>query len=99
MHSGQATDNPEAHYQLATITLLAIPAPAEPTNPEADALARQAAAALADCAANAAPFEQRDYARRLTQLATGHPLLAPYIADITPILTSTPGDHQGGQPH
>jgi hypothetical protein len=92
MHSGQATDDPEAHYQLTAMTLLAIPA-----DPQAAAeLARQAAAALADCAANAAPYEQRDYTRRLTQLGTDHPPLAPYIAELQHILTSTPGDRPSG---
>jgi hypothetical protein len=99
MHSGQASDDPEAHYQLTVHALLAIPDHVGPGDPQAAGLAAQAAAALADCAANAAPWEQRDYARRLTQLATSHPPLAPLIAALQPILTSPPGDRPGGQPH
>jgi hypothetical protein len=49
LHSGQAADDPEAHFQLATATLLAILDQAAP-------LASEAAAALADCASNAAPY-------------------------------------------
>jgi hypothetical protein len=97
MHSGQASDDPEAQYQLAIAALLAIPAHDDPPARQATvALTREAAAALTDCAANAAPWEQRDYARRLTQLTTDHPPLAPYTASVQHILTSTLDDHQSG---
>ena len=82
LHSGQADDDPDAHFQLATLTLLAILDQAAP-------LAREAAAALADCTANAAPFEQRDFTRCLTQIGAEHPRLAPFTAEFQHILTST----------
>jgi hypothetical protein len=70
MRSALAGDDPEAHFQLAAATLLAIPDESDAdTAEETAAHAREAAAALADCAANAAPYEQRDFARRLNQLA------------------------------
>jgi hypothetical protein len=88
MHSVQADDDPEAHFQLAAVSLLAIP---DQAAPEAAApLAREAAAALADCAANAAPYEQRDFTRRLSQLGTQHPPLTPYITELQHILTGKP---------
>jgi hypothetical protein len=88
MHSGQAADDPEAHFQLAALTLLTIP---DQDAPEAAApLAREAAATLADCAANAAPYEQRDYARRLSQLGTEQPALAPHVAELQRVLTDKP---------
>src|SRR6202011_761844 len=65
LHSGQADDDPEAHFQLATAT-------------------------LPDCAGNAAPYEQRDFTRRLAQLGTQHPQLAPFTAGLQHILTSNP---------
>lgn len=71
-----------------TATLLAIPDQATPQT--AVTLIRDAAAALTDCAANAAPYEQRDYARRLTQLSIEHPALAPYTAELQHILTGEP---------
>ena len=37
---------------------------------------------LADCATNAAPYEQRDFARRLVQLTADHPPLAPYLPEL-----------------
>ena len=88
LHSGHADDDPEAHFQLAAATLLAI---LDQTAP----LAREAAAALADCAANAAPYEQRDFTRRLAQLATQHPQLAPFTAGLQHILTSNPDANPG----
>lgn len=60
--------------QAATVTLLTIPHQA--AREAAVPLAREAAAALADCATNAAPYEQRDFARRLSQLGTENPPLA-----------------------
>lgn len=83
LHSGQADDDPEAHFQLATTTLLAI---LDQTAP----LAREAAAALADCASNSAPYEQREFTRRLAQLGTEQPLLAPLTAGLQHILTGGP---------
>jgi Trypsin-like peptidase domain/Tetratricopeptide repeat len=89
-HSGQADDDPEAHFQLAAATLQAIldqAAPLDQTSP----LAREAAAALADCASNAAPYERREFALRLAQLGTEHVLLAPLTAGLQHILTAEPG--------
>lgn len=91
LRSGQAGDDPEAHFQLATLTLLAILNHADPLAHEAAAaLAREAAAALADCAANAAPCEQRDFTRRLDEIATEHPLLAGFTAEFRHILNGNP---------
>jgi tetratricopeptide (TPR) repeat protein len=91
MHSGQAADDPVAHFQLAAATLLAIENQSGPPAREAaDVLAREAAAALADCAANAAPYEQRDFARRLSQLGTEHPPLTAYTAELEHILIGKP---------
>ena len=47
LHSGQSSDDPDAHFQLATTTLLA-------------GNLREASSALADCADNAAPYERRE---------------------------------------
>ena len=85
MHSGHSDDDPEAHFQLAAVTLLAIPEQAAPE--AAAALARETAAALANCTANAAPYEQRDFARRLSQIGTENSPLTPYIAGLQRILT------------
>jgi hypothetical protein len=83
MHSALVNDDPEAHFQLATLVLLAILTQADPSSSDvAPALAREAAAVLADCAANAAPYEQRDFARRLAQLTADHPPLAPYLPEL-----------------
>jgi tetratricopeptide (TPR) repeat protein len=84
LHSGQADDDPEAHFQLAALTLLTILNQTAP-------LAREATAAIADCAANAAPFEQRDFTRRLAQIGTEQPRLAPFTAELKHILTSNTG--------
>ena len=89
LHSGQADDDPEAHFQLATTTLQAILI-RPPARPDRAALAREAAAALADCASNAAPYEQRDFTRRLAQLGTEHTQLAPLTARLQHILTDKP---------
>jgi hypothetical protein len=56
IRSGQAAADPEAHFQLAIAALEA-------------AMPDEAAAAVSDCADNAAPYEKRDFARRLTQIA------------------------------
>jgi tetratricopeptide (TPR) repeat protein len=93
MRSAQGADDPEAHFQLAVITLLAIPDHGAPE--AADPFAREAAAALADCAANAAPYEQRDYARRLSQLCAERPALAPYEAELQHALTGKPDASPG----
>jgi hypothetical protein len=89
LHSAQADDDPEAHFQLTIATLTAILDQAAPLDQSAP-LAHEAAAALADCASNAAPYEQRDFARRLAQLSTEHPLLAAFTAKLQRILTSKP---------
>ena len=97
MHSGQVGDDPEAHFQLATITLLTILHQATPEG--ATTLARETAAALADCAANAAPYELRDFARLLTQLGIEHQPLGPYMEGSQTILTgktdAAPGENSG----
>ena len=83
MHSALVNDDPEAHFQLATLVLLAILTQADPSGSDvAPALAREAAAVLAYCAANAAPYEQRNYVRRLAQLTADHPPLAPYLPEL-----------------
>ena len=73
LHSGQSTDDPEAHFQLAAATLQA-------------GIPDEAAAALADCADNAAPFERRDFARRLRELTAGQPQLAAITTELEQIL-------------
>jgi tetratricopeptide (TPR) repeat protein len=60
VRSGLLADDAEAHFELAIAALTA-------------GRLHEAAAALADCAANAAPFERRDFARRLRRHATGNP--------------------------
>ena len=93
MRRGQAADDPEAHFQYAVETLRAIAAvlgTADATLPVGDitaALTGEAAAAVADCAANAAPWEQRDFGRRLAELADEHPQLAPQITELRDILS------------
>ena len=83
LHSGQSADDPEAHFQLVTATLLAI---LEITSP----LVQEASAALTDCAGNAAPYERRDFARRLAQLGSEQPHLASLTAELQQILNSEP---------
>jgi hypothetical protein len=68
-HSAASPDNPEAHYQLAVTALFA-------------GRHSEAAAAIADCSDNAAPYERRDYARRLNQIGTEDPDLATTILDL-----------------
>jgi hypothetical protein len=76
LHSGQSADDPEAHFQLGAATVLA-------------GIPDEAAAALADCADNAAPFERRDFARRLRELTAGQPQLAAITAELEQILLTT----------
>ena len=90
LHSGQADDDPKAHFELAMATLLALLDQAAILD-QAAPLPREAAAALADCASNAAPYEQRDFTRRLAQLGTEHPQLAQLTAGLQHILTGKPG--------
>ena len=54
LHSGQSSNDAEAHFELACVSALA-------GNTD------EAKAALVDCAENAAPFEKRDFIRRLDQ--------------------------------
>jgi hypothetical protein len=77
LHSGQSADDPEAHFQLAVTTLLA-------GNPD------EAAAALADCADHAAPYERRDFSHRLVGLSEDHPDLAQAIAGLQQVFDSGP---------
>lgn len=88
LHSGLVSDDPEAHFELARLILLAVPnQDSSPGTDSVPVLAREAAAALADCAANAAPWEQREFARRLRRLSTGYPSLAPYLPELEKQLT------------
>ena len=84
LHSGQSADDPEAHFQLAAASLLA-------GNPD------EAAAALSDCADNAAPFERRDFARRLREVTAGRPQLAAITAELGQILLTMPDSRTGGE--
>jgi len=77
LHSGQSADDPDAHFRLASAALLA-------GDPE------EAAAALADCADNAAPYERRDFARRLREVTAGQPQLAVIVAELEQTLLATP---------
>ena len=79
LHSGQSADDPDAHFQLAAATLLA-------------GYPDEAAAALADCADNAAPFERRDFARRLREATAGRPQLAVITAELERILLGNAGE-------
>ena len=79
LHSGQFTDDPEAHFELAATALGAI---FEATAP----LIREAAAALIDCANNAAPYERRDFARRLGQVSAENPHFASLTAALQQFL-------------
>jgi hypothetical protein len=85
LHSGQSADDPDAHFQLAATTLLA-------GNPD------EAAAALADCADNAAPYERRDFARRLREVTAGQPQLAAIVAELEEILLATPDTQTSEEP-
>lgn len=90
MHSGLVDDDPEAHFQLAVLVLLTILAQDHPSGSDlVPVLTREAAAVLGDCAANAVPYEQRDFARRLAQLTADHPLLAPYLPELQKQLTTS----------
>jgi hypothetical protein len=68
MYSGQYSDQPEAHFLLAGILL-------GEQEPSSERLA-EARVVLADCAANAAPYERRDFTRRLREFVAEHPALA-----------------------
>jgi tetratricopeptide (TPR) repeat protein len=81
LNSGQSADDPEAHFQLATITLL-------------DGKPDEAAAALTDCASNAAPYERRDFARRLREVTAGHPQLAAITGELEQLLLTAPDSTQ-----
>jgi tetratricopeptide (TPR) repeat protein/S1-C subfamily serine protease len=82
LHSGQARDDPEAHFQLTISTLLA----GSPDDAET---------ALADCASNAAPYERRDFARRLHQASAGQPQLAAITAELEQILIAPDSQANG----
>lgn len=92
MHRWQAADDPEAHFQFAVEVLRAINAFANTAGTDSAlshitaGLTREAAAAIADCAANAAPWEQRDFGHRLTEFAVKHPRLASQIAELQDVL-------------
>jgi hypothetical protein len=75
LHSGQSADDPEAHFQLAVTTLLA-------GNTD------EATAALAACADHAAPYERRNFSRRLDHLSELHADLAQAIASLQQVLQS-----------
>ncbi len=82
LHSGQSDDDPDAHFRLAVISLLA-------------GRLDEAVAALADCADNAAPYERRDFARRLREATAGRSQLAGVTAELERILTGTPDSQPG----
>jgi tetratricopeptide (TPR) repeat protein len=81
MHSGLSADDAEAHFQLAATALLA-------------GKVHEAAAALADCADHAAPFERRDFSRRLAELIDDMPGLAPVADGLQQVLS--PGEDVSG---
>ena len=85
LHSGQSADDPDAHFQLAAATLL-------------DGHPDEAAAALADCADHAAPFERRDFARRLREATAGQPQLAALTGELEQILLGTPDSQASREP-
>jgi tetratricopeptide (TPR) repeat protein len=82
LHSGQSTDDPDAHFRLAVTTLLA-------GNPG------EAVAAMVDCADHAAPYERRDFSRRLAWFNGQHPDLGQVIAKLQQILTKEPHSEPG----
>jgi hypothetical protein len=77
LESGLVPDSGEAHFRLATVAIL---------RGDADA------AALADCADHAAPFERADFARRLDRRAIDHPDAAALALDLRSILTQSEDD-------
>jgi hypothetical protein len=77
LHSGQSADDPDAHFQLAAAALLV-------------GYPDEAAAALIDCADNTAPFERRDFARRLRHATAGQPQLSAITAELEEVLFATP---------
>ncbi|MGI8984505.1 MAG: hypothetical protein ACR2HM_08250 [Acidimicrobiales bacterium] len=83
IHSGLVPDSTEAHFRLATLAIRL-------------GEAGEAAAALADCADHAAPFERSDFARRLDLLVGTDPELAPLVTELRALLAGSPG--QGVEP-
>ena len=83
LHSGQSPDDPEAHFQLAVIAMLL-------------GNVREAAAALTDCADNAAPYERRDFAHRLSQLSNEDSQLAVLTSELQNILDTRLHTDSGG---
>jgi hypothetical protein len=74
MYSVLSSDDPEAHYALAAQALLA-------------GNLKEAAAALSDCADHAAPFERKDFSRRIAHLGEQQPELKQAIEELSLILT------------
>ena len=77
LHSGHVADDPNAHFGLAIVTL-------------GTGDLAEAAAAIGDCAAHAAPPERRDFAGQLDQLAAEQPDLASVIPTLQQILSVDP---------
>jgi hypothetical protein len=90
MHSSLSSDDPEAHFQLAATLLGQALAGEVPLENLAEARS-----ALADCADNAAPYEQRDFARRLDDLLAARPDLAPHAAGLQQVLTAQQSSDRG----
>ncbi len=82
LNSGLRYDDPHAHFRLTTASLLA-------------GNADEAAAAVTECADNAAPYERRDFTQRLGQLAADRPHLASLIADLQHVLRGSPQEAVG----
>jgi tetratricopeptide (TPR) repeat protein len=74
LRSGIETGDPEAHFLLATVAA---------SCGEGD----EAEAAIADCADHAAPYERRDFATRLENLAVETPALASEFRKLAGLLT------------
>jgi hypothetical protein len=105
MYSGQHASEPEAHFLLATV-LLGGEEPGEEEfgqraqsglgSPEGHSALlgpehiAEARAVLADCADNAAPYERRDFARRLGAFLAQRPGLEPYAAEFQRIFIEQP---------
>ncbi len=73
LHSGYAANDANAHFRLAVEALVA-------------GNLTEAAAAIADCRAHAAPYERRDFSRELNQLAEEHPDLSQVVPRLQQIL-------------
>ena len=82
LHSGQSPTTPKR-------TSSSSPPPCSPSSKDRPARPRSAAA-LTDCAGNAAPYERRDFTRRLAQLGSEQPHLASLTAELQQILNSEP---------